>query len=95
MPVSHQAVRGAAQVIWLAAERAERFMQRWVNSSDSLWMKAHANAHTEVLTGEVQFGPGAEREGRPLHRAKQGTRPEACPGSRVGRPSAGGGAAGL
>lgn len=94
MPVSHQAVCGTAQVIWLAAERAERFMRRWVSSSDSLWMKAHANAHTEVLTGEVQFGPGAESEGCPLHRASQGTRPEACPGSRVVRPGTGGGAAG-
>lgn len=88
MPVSHQAVCGAAQVIWLAAERAERFARRRVNSSDSLWMEAHANAHTEALTGELQFGPGAEREGCPLHGASQGTRPEACRGST------GGGAAG-
>lgn len=74
MPVSYLLVHGRAQVIWLTVAHGEGFIPRWVNSSDSLWMTAYANVSTEVLTGELQFGLGAGRDGCPFHKDQPGGR---------------------
>lgn len=62
---------------WFTVTCGEGFIRRQGKTpSDSLWMQAHANVllPQSFLTGEVQFGPGAGRDGCPLHRADRGTR---------------------
>ncbi len=71
-----------AQRLW-----CEGFMRRHQGKPQWQFVDAgpcKCGASTEVLTGEVQFCPGAGRDGCPLHRPSRGRGSKACPESHVG-----------